>query len=653
MQLYELGATPETAPAGKPLFGDDRSLIRLGLLIGAVVFFWKLYIALMANPIWEEGHFAVSGLYPALGYPDIPAGFPLLSHLVTSVFGWDLLPLRLLSLLIASLIPFAVWFMASGVVTQRQALWAAILSVLIPPLSMSGTIFYPEGALQLLLALMLGCLLRALKDDSWKWWGLTGLCAALGLFIHFRFLIPGAGVVLFALLTQQGRRLWRNPKFWVTGLVAAAGLVPSLIYNATNDWPAIAFHVTNRPDWRPDIRFLIAFLNQQIGITTPVFFVALLVAGKKAVWDERTTPAALPGVVGLFIFGLYFLQSPANRILMPHWPFLAYVPLVALVPAVLTAFVDKAPPSQRRLRQGIVALGPVLAVAVGLGITAYQWAWANAATIPAEWRALNFMRNENWAPVQAEIDAAKARAEQRFGTGAALAVSGHVPATHLEMPDTQHRLYYTLGEPYDTFTRFNTARQSWGLDIEALKRSHSGKGVVLILPAPSYLYHQPSEMAFYTELCRRFEAIEPFKAIDLPPDRTRVTLYTARLKPVASAATTACPLFPALYLAQPPRGSFLKSGDANYYGMAADPAGITQVEILIDGKVASKARYGLDPEGAQAPEVLKYDPDWPRIQFDFKIDTAHLSAGQHRLSLRATRPDGTTVEGAERTIYKR
>src|SRR5690606_20604720 len=108
--------------------------------------------------------------YPALGYPDIPAGFPLLSRAVTAIFGWDLLPLRVFSLLIATAIPFAVYFMASGVVPKRQAIWAAILSVLIPPLSMSGTIYYPEGALQLLLALMLGCLLRAMRDDNWKWW---------------------------------------------------------------------------------------------------------------------------------------------------------------------------------------------------------------------------------------------------------------------------------------------------------------------------------------------------------------------------------------------------------------------------------------------------------------------------------------------------
>src|SRR5690606_30749468 len=169
----------------------------------------------------------------------------------------------------------------------------------------------------------------------------------------------------------------------------------------------------------------------------------------------------------------------------------------------------------------------------------------------------------------------------------------------------------------------------------------------------SYLYHQPSEIAFYQQLCRRFEAIEPYKTITLPPDRTAVTLYTARVRPAPAQADT-CPLFPALYLAQPPRGAFLKdNSDANYFGIATDPIGITKVEILIDGKVASEARYGLDPEGARAPEVLKYDPNWPKVQVDFKIDSSDLNPGQHTLSLRATRTDGTTTEGAARAFYKR
>ncbi|UDF03180.1 glycosyltransferase family 39 protein [Asticcacaulis sp. AND118] len=655
MKLYEIGQEPEELGAQKPLFGDDRTLIRAGLIIGAVICLWKLYIAVTANVIWEEGHFAVSGLYPALGYPDIPAGFPLLSRLVTVIFGLDVLPLRILSLLIATAIPFAIWFMARPVVPAREAIWAAILSLLIPPLSMSGTIFYPEGLLQLLLALMLGCLLRAFKTDEWKWWLLTGLCGALGLFVHFRFLFPGAGIVLFALLTPAGRKLWMRPKFWATGGVAALGFVPSLLYNVFNDWPAIAFHVTNRPVWRPELKLMTAFLNQQIGLVSPVFFVGLAFAAKKLVWDQRRKAIALLGIVGAFIFGFYFLQSPANAQIMPHWPFLAYVPLVAGLPGVLIGFVDRAKSfNGRRIRQVLLALGPVLALATGIGITVYEYAWANTAKLPWQWRALNFMRNENWTVLHPTLTEAEAVARQRFGPQVAVAVSGHVPAVRLEFPNRPTRAFYTLGEPYDRFSRFGTARQAWALGFDDLITAQAGKGVVLVLPEPSYLYHQPEELKFRNTLCRRFDQIKLHRRVELPPGRNVVAFYTARVRKdaVTPAAAVPCALLPELYIAQPPRGQFLDgAAETNYFGIAADAQGVTKVDVLIDGKPVTPGNYGLDPEGFKTPSELSYDPHWPKLQFDFRLDKAGLKPGPHTLSLRATRTDGTTVEGGAKTIY--
>ncbi|BBF80769.1 ArnT family glycosyltransferase [Asticcacaulis excentricus] len=653
-QLYEIGQGPEALGPQKPLFGDDRTLMRAGLIIGAVIFVWKLYIAMTANVIWEEGHFAVSGLYPELGYPDIPAGFPLLSRLVTLIFGMEVLPLRVLSLLIATAIPFAIWFMAKPVVPARQALWAAILSLLIPPLSMSGTIFYPEGLLQLLLALMLGCLIRAFKTDEWKWWLLTGLCGALGLFVHFRFLFPGAGIVLFALLTPAGRQLWGRPKFWATGGVAALGLLPSLLYNAFNDWPAIAFHVTNRPVWRPELKLMTAFLNQQIGLVSPVFFVGLIFAAKTLCWDKRRTPLALLGIVGAFIFGFYFVQSPANAQIMPHWPFLAYVPLVVGLPGVLIRFVDQAKTmGARRLRQGALALGPVLALGVGIGITVYEYVWAHTEKLPWQWKQINFMRNEDWTVLHPTLIEAEALARQQFGPEVAVAVSGHVPAVRLEFPNRPTRTFYTLGEPYDRFSRFGTARQTWGLGLSDLIKTQAGKGVVLVLPDPSYLYHQPEELSFRRDLCQRFDDLMLYKRVELPPGRNVVAFYTGRLRKDAVKSPPApCALLPELYIAQPPRGQFLEAtAQTNYFGIAADAQGVTRVDILIDGKPVTQAHYGLDPEGFKTPDALRYDPNWPKLQFDFKLDKAGLTPGPHTLSLRATRTDGTTVEGAEKTLY--
>ncbi|MEI9904907.1 MAG: glycosyltransferase family 39 protein [Asticcacaulis sp.] len=339
--LYEMGAERPPLPPMKPLL-DDRSLLIAAFLIGGILFLWKLYVGLIASVIWEEGHFAVSGQYLALGYPDIPAGFPWLARLITSVFGWHVLPLRIVALLISMCMPPAVYFMATPVVSKRNALWAAILALLLPPISLNGTIFYPEGALQVLLALMLGCLLRALIDGQWKWWLLAGLCAAIGLLVHFRFLVPGLGVVIFLLATPRGRAQWQKPGVWITAAIGFLGMLPALIYNAREGWPAVAFHVLNRPDFDPNLRHIGSFLGQQMAIATPVFFVFLALAAWTSLRADRDKPAALLGYQAAAIFLFFGIQSFYNKQIMPHWPFMAYVPLLPYLPGLFIAFAEKA-----------------------------------------------------------------------------------------------------------------------------------------------------------------------------------------------------------------------------------------------------------------------------------------------------------------------
>ncbi|MBW8880236.1 MAG: glycosyltransferase, partial [Asticcacaulis sp.] len=86
-EFYDLNAEKPALGAQKPLFGDDRSLIRAGLILLAMMTVWRFYIGLISHVIWEEGHFVVSGAYFALGYPDIPAGYPWIARLLTAIFG--------------------------------------------------------------------------------------------------------------------------------------------------------------------------------------------------------------------------------------------------------------------------------------------------------------------------------------------------------------------------------------------------------------------------------------------------------------------------------------------------------------------------------------------------------------------------------------
>ncbi len=637
-----------------PLLCSDRTLRRAAWVLAAALFVWKFYVALIANVIWEEGHFVVCGQHLALGYPDIPAGFPWLARLVTSVFGWHVLPLRIVALLISALAAPAVFFMARPVVGHRNALWAAVLALLLPPVALNGTIFYPEGALQVLQAVMLGCLLRGMESGERRWWLWAGACAALGLFVHFRFLIPGFAVLVFLLATAQGRAQLKKPGVWITAGIGFTGLVPSLVYNATHGWPAVAFHVVNRPDFSLDPQHILSFFGTQIGIATPVLFVALMAAVKPAIYDSRGTPAALYGWQAAVIFLFFALQAVVNKTIMPHWPFMAYIPLLPFVPGVLIAFAEAARSEATRwLRASAIGLGPLLAFALGVAATTYQYDFAHSAELPWRSRKVNVLKDEDWTRAKPDLTAADAHARARFGPGVVWAAPGHISAVRIEFPANPGRDVYTLDEPYDVTSRFVEARHDWKLDRAALLHDQAGKGVVLALTEPSYIYNQAEFVAMYAELCRDFDGIEPYKVVTLPPGRTAIALYTARVRGTPLAETPApCPFLPQLFISRPTRGLFITRDNHRVWnGLAADPRGLVKVEVMVDHRPVTTAGYGLEGADFTTPDVLKYDPNWPKLQFSFSFPKGSLTPGEHVLSLRATRRDGSTFEGEGRTLY--
>ncbi|ESQ76201.1 glycosyltransferase family 39 protein [Asticcacaulis sp. AC402] len=653
-QFYELTAEkPALGPRGQ-IIGDDRLLIRAGLILLAVMTVWKLYVALITNVLWDEAHFVISGAHLDLAYPDIPAGYPWLARLVTTIGGWNVLPLRLVALAIATAIPFAVWFMARPVTSERNAIWAAIIALLCPAVTMNGPIFYPEGGLQLLLALMAGCLLRAMTDNGLKWWVGAGLCAGLGLLAHYRFVVPGLAVFAFLLAHPLGRRQWSQPGLYVTAGLAALGLLPAVIYNIANDWPALQFHVVQRPRLGLDLQFVVTLVVTQIVFANPVFFIAMAAGAKKALWDEHDKPAALLGYIGVGVFGFYVVQALFNKTVMPHWPLMAFVPLLVFAPGVLIGYVDRAASDRGRVfRTVLVALGPAITIVAGVVFSVMAYVSANQMPIPYSLRELDSSETENWTLAEPDLTAALARAKTRFGPDIAIAANGHNSAVRLEFPAVKGRQVYTLNDPDDLKTRFVQARAKWRLDRDSLVRDHAGKGVVLVLNAPDYVYHEgKAEVDFYKDICGLFDDVEPFGVTELPPGRVALQLYTARVRATTKPFAGPCPLLPSLYVGQPTRGAYLTTDDkTNYFGVAVDPIGITKVDVLIDGQVTTPTRYGLDPEGARMPDVLTFDPNYPRVQFDFKFPDGALTPGEHKLSIRATRKDGTTVDSQPRTLY--
>ncbi|HEY3888988.1 MAG TPA: glycosyltransferase family 39 protein [Caulobacteraceae bacterium] len=639
------------------LFGSDRGLAAAAAVLWVGMSLWKLALAAHIGVVWEEAHFVVAGLHPALAYPDIPAGWPLFARACVALFGWSVLAVRVPSLLIAQAVPFGIYFMAAPVAGRRGAIWAGLLSMLVPALGANGVIFYSEAAMQLLLALMLGGAIRGLRGGHPGWWILTGAAAGLGLFVHYRFAGAGLGMLGFLLVSRPGRRLWREPGFWLAGALAVAGLMPSVLYSLATHAPAISYHLLGQQAWSFKLVGALAYVAAQAALCTPVFFLGMAAGAVRAFHRARAgdEAASLLLWVGGVIFGAYALLSPFDQKLAPQWPIEAYVPLIAFLPGALAAYVDSARSgAHRRVRMAVVGAGPVIAGV--LFVLASLWTavgWAHPDRVPLSIRDRITADYEPFAQFEPAIARAQVLARQRFGAEPLLATAGHVEAVKLEFPGQPGRQVFALGDPREMTAHFDLFRAAIHLDRKALTTEHAGAAVVILLPEPTYLYDSPEETRFRVDLCNSFSDVAPVETVEASPGRLVMQTFTARVGSVASAIAKPCPFLPRIYVSRPKRTDILNRDTLkNLSGLAASPSGVSRVDILLDGRVVGQGRLNQTWPGAPAtPPALAYDPDYPKLRFTFDLPPDALTAGAHRLAIRVTGRDGSWAQGEDRTIY--
>jgi 4-amino-4-deoxy-L-arabinose transferase-like glycosyltransferase len=644
------------APARQDvLFGGDRGLLVAAAIVWLVMSLWKAALAASVGVVWEEAHFVIAGMHPALAYPDIPAGWPLFARACIVLFGWSPLAIRLPALAVTQTLPLAIYFLSQPVAGRRNALWAALISMLMPPLAASGVIFYSEAAMQILLALMLGGLVRAQRSNRLGWWLLTGLAAGLGLFIHYRFALAGVGVLGFALTTRAGRTLWRQPGLWLAAALAAAGVAPSIAYNVVNHAPAVTYHLASQQGWALSAAGPLTFFAIQLAACTPAFFFGMvgggLAAWRRARGGERESALLL--WVGVPLFWVYAGLSPFDKTIAPQWPIEAYIAFIPYLPGALAGYVDGARTLvRRRLREALVGTSPLIAFAAF--IAASLWAlvgWAHPELVPLPIREQITAEHEPYAQFEPAIALAEAVALARFGQPALLATSGHVEAVKLEFPGEPGREVYALDDPREVKAHFDVFRAAIGLDRAALIARHAGQPVVVVLPRPPYLYDDPAETAFRVQLCQRFSLIEPVEAVEAPPGRLVMETFTARIGGAGWKAPSPCPLLPAVYIGWPKRDAIIGHPGSNpYSGIAANPSGVARVDILLDGQVAGEGELGQVWPAGPSGAALAFDPDYPRLRFTFALPRT-LTPGAHRLAVRMTARDGAVTTSEARTIY--
>jgi hypothetical protein len=336
---------------------DWKGRFGTGLVVGLFLLFLIRCLAAAFLPLTpDEAYYWTWSKDLQGGYPDHPFMVAGWIAAGTALFGDTAFGVRVLgpvSALIGTCFLFAAARRFGNTVgdtagDDRAALRAPALLNGTLALNLGGALMTPDTPLLFFVALFLLAAVSIGNPGGQRWWLVAGLAAGLGFDSKYTMLLPVAGLGLWALTSQEGRRHLRTWWPWAGLLLAVILTFPVLEWNATHHWASFLKQGGRVGDWHPAraVQFMGELLGGQIGLATPGVFI-FFVMGVRYLWRLRTAQARMLLWLILLPAGVFVFHAFGDRV-QANWPVILY-PFLAvgggyvLLPgcriAVVTGFV--------------------------------------------------------------------------------------------------------------------------------------------------------------------------------------------------------------------------------------------------------------------------------------------------------------------------
>jgi hypothetical protein len=163
-----------------------------------------------------------------------------------------------------------------------------------------------------------------------------GVAIGLGLLSKYAMIYFLMCAVIWAFWSSEGRAVWRDPRFYLALVIAAAVFSPNIIWNVENQFATFSHTADNAKFGGPlfNPARLAEFLGGQMGVMGPVLFVALVMTALRALrvrLDERDLMLLCFSLPVILLISLQAFVSRAHA----NWAAAAYVAATMLVIAVM------------------------------------------------------------------------------------------------------------------------------------------------------------------------------------------------------------------------------------------------------------------------------------------------------------------------------
>jgi 4-amino-4-deoxy-L-arabinose transferase-like glycosyltransferase len=273
---------------------NKYSALTLYMLAG-ILLIRLLFIGIM-GPMPQDAYYFFYSEHLDLSYFDHPPGIAYILWLFTSIFGKNVIAIKLADSIVTMLTVFFFYKLSRSFYEQERALKSVLLffsTLMVTVLSLVST---PDTPLLLFWTISLYLLHKAIflhKNFYWIW---AGIAMGLAFDSKYSGVFLPAGMILFLLLSTQHRKLLTTVWPWLNCLFFILIISPVLFWNFENNFASFRFQGEERMQSASTFilqpKNLLGLIGHQSAILGPFIFIFLfyglyiLIKKYKNKWTE-------------------------------------------------------------------------------------------------------------------------------------------------------------------------------------------------------------------------------------------------------------------------------------------------------------------------------------------------------------------------------
>jgi 4-amino-4-deoxy-L-arabinose transferase-like glycosyltransferase len=254
---------------------SDSNLVRNTWLTILALVLLRLVAAAFTPLTFDEAYYWTWSKALAGGYYDHPPMVALVIRAGTVLAGDTPLGVRLLSILLALPMSYAVYRTAAILFGSVRIAASAVILLNVTLMVAVGTLIVtPDSPLLVASSFVLFFLAKMLESGRGTWWLAVGAAVGCALLSKYSALFFGAAILIW-LVAVPGQRRWLLSPWPYLGAIVAFGLfAPVIVWNADHQWVSFLKQISDRArieDFRP--AFIGELIPTQIAFATPLVFI--------------------------------------------------------------------------------------------------------------------------------------------------------------------------------------------------------------------------------------------------------------------------------------------------------------------------------------------------------------------------------------------